>query len=84
MGQACDTMNKRLAGRIAERKGESYAHVINHFRTRLRFSLLRGILMSLTAERSKNYQPKDKNAGDYNFYETSFNTIPWNRHYEAL
>jgi hypothetical protein len=29
--------------------------------------------MSLTGERSKNYQPKDKNAGDDNFNETSFN-----------
>ena len=50
MGQACDEMNKRLAGRIAERKSEHYPLVINHVRTRLRFSLLRGILVSLKLE----------------------------------
>ncbi len=83
MGPACDEMNKKLAKRIAERKGESYAQVINHIRTRLRFSLLRGILVSLTGERGNGYQQKDRNAGDDNLFNVSFNTIPNRRHYEA-
>ena len=77
LGIACDTMNKKLAQRIAERRGESYPHVINHIRTRLRFSLLRGILMSLTGERG---HPR---AGDENLFHFSFNTIPRSYHYEA-
>ena len=80
MGKMCDALNKKLASRIAERKGESYPQVINHIRTRLRFSLLRGILMSLTGERG---QARDKNAGDENLYNVSFNTIPYSHHYEA-
>ena len=43
LGIACDTMNKKLAQRIAERRGESYPHIIDHIRTHLRFSLLRVI-----------------------------------------
>ncbi len=49
MAPACNKLNKK----IAEKRNERYAHVINHIRTRLRFSLLRGILISLTGERGK-------------------------------
>ena len=76
MGTACDTMNNKLAQRIVERRGESYPHVINHIRTRLRFSLLRGIFMSLTGERS---HPRAK---DENLFHVSFNIIPRSYHYE--
>ena len=42
---------KRLAQKIAKKRGERYSDVINHLRTRIRFSLLRGVLVALTGER---------------------------------
>ncbi len=83
IGQACDKMNKRLARRIAERKSEHYPLVIHHVRTRLRFSLLRGILVSITGERRSGSQQHDRNAGDNHLYNVSFNIIPRSDHSKA-
>ncbi|MCP4458807.1 MAG: hypothetical protein GY816_12410 [Cytophagales bacterium] len=79
MAPACNELNKKLAERIAEKRKERYSYVINHIRTRLRFSLLRGILVSLTGERGK----PNSNAGDNNLYNVSFNLIPSARTYEV-
>ena len=81
MAPACNELNKRLAEKIAEKRNENYAQVVNHIRTRLRFALLRGILVSLTGERGK---PKYKSdPGDDNLYNVSFNLIPSAKTYEA-
>ena len=77
MGPACESLNKRLARMISEKKNELYAHTIGHIRTRLRFSLLRGTLASLTGDRGK---PRAK--GDDNLYNISLNLIPNIRSYE--
>ena len=80
MAPSCDTLNKKLAERISEKKNERYSHVISHIRTRLRFSLLRGILVSLTGERGR---PKHRsNNGDEDLYNVSFNLIPSGQTYE--
>ena len=45
MGPECHKLNKRLAELIAIKKKESYSHVIGHIRTKLRFALLRSVLV---------------------------------------
>ena len=51
MGKECRTVLKRIATKIAEKRGERYAAVINHLTTRLRFSLLRSVLLMLRGTR---------------------------------
>ena len=43
----------RPAQKIADKRGDKYCHVINHVRTRLRFALLKGVLIALTGERGR-------------------------------
>ena len=63
-------MNKRLALLISNKNGEKYAHVLNHIRTRLRFALLKSILVAIRGVRGqKKYQEKHIN-------DISFNLIP--------
>ena len=79
MAPACHKMNQKLAEKIADKKNEKYAAVINHVRTRLRFSLLRGILVSLTGDRGKLQTHK----GDETLENVSFNIIPEAPSYET-
>ena len=51
MGKECRNVLKRIATKIAEKRGERYAAVINHLTTRLRFSLLRSVLLMLRGTR---------------------------------
>ena len=70
MGPECSKMNKRLALLISNKNGEKYAHVLNHIRTRLRFALLKSILVAIRGVRGqKKYQEKHIN-------DISFNLIP--------
>ena len=46
-------MNKHLAQKIADKRGDKYCHVINCMRTRLRFALLKGVLIVMTGERGR-------------------------------
>ncbi len=52
-GPACSKVIKRIAGKIAEKKGEQYSHVMGYLRTRLRFSLLRSVLIAVRGVRGK-------------------------------
>ena len=45
--------HKRLAQLIAKKRNEDYHRVISHIRTRIRFSLLRSVLVALRGERGK-------------------------------
>ena len=45
--------HKRLAQLIASRRNEEYHHVMNHLRTRIRFALLRSVLVAVRGERGK-------------------------------
>ena len=51
MGPECRTLVKRLASKIAAKRGENYAGIINHLTTRLRFTMLRSILLMLQGSR---------------------------------
>ena len=59
-----------LAEKIADKKGERYADVINHIRTKLRFSLLKSTLIGLRGYRGAKKGPEKL------IDEISFNLIP--------
>ena len=51
MGNECKTLVKRVASKIANKRGENYSQIINHLTTRLRFALLRSTLLMLRGSR---------------------------------
>ena len=53
MGPQCARTHKRIAELVAEKKNERYADVMNHIRTRLRFSLLKCVLIAIRGARGK-------------------------------
>ena len=73
----CERLNKRLAELISEKRGEEYSLVMRHIRTRLRFSLLRSILVAIRGTRGKVY------GNDNDLYDISFNLIPEEKCYKA-
>ena len=58
-----------MAGKIAVKKGESYSHVMDFIRTRLRFALLRSVLIAVRGSRGKIV--KEPHIGS-----VAFNLIP--------
>ena len=70
--------HKRLAEQLASKRNEKYSHVICHMRARIRFSLLRSVLVAVRGERGKRQQmPRPLSS-------TSFNLIPDTQNYECL
>ena len=53
MGPQCARTHKRIAELVAEKKNKRYADVMNHIRTRLRFSLLKCVLIAIREARGK-------------------------------
>ena len=47
MAPECQRLNKHLAEKIAQKRGEQYDHVMNHVQTRLRFALLKATLIAV-------------------------------------
>ena len=62
MGRAAVTVYKRLAGMIAEKKGQDYSQTLRWLRCRLNFALLRSSIMCLRGARSKNNAPSTHDA----------------------
>ena len=77
MAPECTSFHKKLAVMISHKTKEEYSHVMNHLRTRLRFSILRSTLIAVRGERGKNRKPQ----GDIS--ELSFNTVPDMPSYEV-
>ena len=77
MAPECTKFHKKLAVHISNKTKEEYSHVMNHLRTRLRFTLLRSTLIALRGERGKFRKP------NVNITELSFNTIPDMPSYEV-
>ena len=77
-GPQATRYHKRLAEKIASKRNESYSHVLNHMRARVRFSLLRSVLVSLRGERGRK-QPSAKPLSS-----VSFNLVPGVRDYESF
>ena len=53
MGEEASRFHNRLAKLIADKRNEYYSHVINFIRTRIRFSLLKSVLISLRGIRGR-------------------------------
>ena len=54
MGPESTKYHKRVAELIADKRNELYSDVVNHLRTRLRFALLRSILIAVRGQRGKS------------------------------
>ena len=51
MGPEATRYHKRVAELISSKRGEMYSDVVNHIRTRIRFSLLKSVLIAVRGER---------------------------------
>ena len=54
MGPESIKYHKRVAELISEKRGEQYCHVVNHIRTRIRFSLLKSVLIAVHGVRGRS------------------------------
>ena len=77
-GPQATRYHKRLAGKVAQKSGEQYHHVLGHMRVRVRFAILRSVLIALRGERGK------KQSVPMPFSSTSFNLIPEGHDYECF
>ena len=68
--------HKRLAQLIANKRNEDYRHVIGHMRTRMRFALLRSVLVAIRGERGKKYSSQPLSS-------VAFNMVPEAMDYES-
>jgi hypothetical protein len=78
MGPECARYHKRLAELIANKRGEEYSHVVNHIRTRIRFALLKSVLIAIRGERGRGRREKEIEMEDL-----SLNLIPERASYEV-
>ena len=69
--------HKRLAELVANKRNENYKDVINHMRTRVRFALLRSVLISIRGERGKKYPARP-------MASVAFNMVPEAMQYESF
>ena len=70
MGPEAESYHKRLAQLISEKRNETYSHVVNYIRTRLRFCLLKSVLTSVRGVRGRS-----KNENITPISSLSFNLI---------
>ena len=67
MGKEAEAYHKRLAQLISNKRNETYSHVVNYVRTRLRFCLLKTVLTSVRGVREKSSQVKITPISDLSF-----------------
>ena len=72
MGPQCARTHKRIAELVAEKKTERNADVMNHIRTRLRFSPLKCVLVAIRGAREKGSRFWEED----NLSTISLNLIP--------
>ena len=70
-GIEADRHHKRIATLIALKKNEEYSDVINHIRTRLRFSILKSVLTAVRGVRGKSRRPDPIASISFNLFEIS-------------
>ena len=68
---------KRISTLIANKRNEDYHHVISHIRTRVRFALLKSVLVAVRGERGRKREAAQAVS------LVSFNMIPNAMHYES-
>jgi hypothetical protein len=79
MAPECTLFHKKVAEHIATKTKEEYSDVMNHLRTRLRFSLLKSTLVAVRGERGKQRLARERETTT----ELSFNMIPDMPSYEV-
>ena len=77
MAQECTKYHKKIAELVANKTKEDYSKVMNHIRTRVRFTLLKSTLIAIRGVRGKQQK------GTKSISELSFNTIPEMPSYEV-
>ena len=78
MGPMCTKHHKRVAQMISLKRNESYADIMRFIRTKLRFVLLKSVLMCLRGIRGKQSRTKGMPISSI-----SFGLIPEEEFYEA-
>ena len=71
MGPEATVYHKRVAELISAKKKEEYADVMKHIRTRLRFCILRGVLIAIRGDRGRKKRLQRCPVG-----EIPYNLIP--------
>lgn len=70
MAPECTRYHRRIAELISSKTKEDYSKVMDHIRTRIRFTLLKSTLMAIRGERGKSRK------NNINVSELSFNIVP--------
>ena len=70
MAKECARYHKRMAVLISNKTKEEYSNVVNHIRTRVRFTILKSTLVAIRGQRGKPTKEYT------NICELSFNTLP--------
>ena len=70
MAPECTRYHKKVAQLISRKTKEDYSKVMNHLRTRIRFTILKSTLLAVRGERGKPCRRKE------NITELCFNTMP--------
>ena len=78
MGPESTRFHKRVAELISAKRGEQYNDVVNHIRTRIRFSLLKSVLIAIRGERGQR-----RRAINVPLSEISLNLVPDRPSYEV-
>ena len=78
-GPACEAYHKRLALLLASKRRDSYASVLNHIRTKVRFTLLKSIVMGIRGVRKKSTKYRTTPTS-----LLSFELIPEMKSYECI
>ena len=78
MATQATTFHNRLARLIADKKKENYSDVMCHMRTKLRFTLLKSVLIALRGNRGKQERKYESP-----LYFLDFGLIPEALSYEA-
>ncbi len=68
-GNEANRFHKRIASLIADKKNERYADVMNHIRTRLRFCVLKSVLMAVRGVRGKSREAAPISSLSFNLIE---------------
>ena len=78
MGPECERYHKRVAELISKKRNEEYSDVGSHIRTRLRFALLKSVLIAIRGERGRGRKSREVPMEDL-----SLNLVPDRATYEV-
>ena len=77
-GPQATVYHKRIAELISKKRNEDYHDVINHIRVKVRFAILRSVLIAIRGERGR------KTTSSQPLSSTAFNLIPEAMSYESF